>query len=207
MCWFGINKTSLNPKKGHEMKLTENLLFITYYLKRNAGKFDLTYKGCREVICFDYDLPSYIKGIIEFDEEYVSVIDPNIYFHGQQSLLSNLACILIIEYAFENRKYKAGIIIEDIDEIMNFAAGGYNDSSFKAPFTFNMSFIVDVLHKGRAEQFLSNTYKLLNMHEKRKHIMKRSVVDCNDDVLKTKLVEQTPGEFNIFNTNEFLVSI
>jgi len=190
------------------MKLTENHLFITYYMKKDGNEPELICKGCREILPLDYELPSYIKGIVEVDKEFISVIDPNMYFHGQQSLLSNLACILIIEHVFDNQNCKAGIIIEDIDEIMNFAIGNYRDASFNAFSTFNMSFIVDALQNGHAEQFLSNTYKLLNRHEKRKHIMKHSLIGHNDDKLKAELVERmNPNEPDIFNTNDFLVSI
>lgn len=189
------------------MRLTENLLYITYYLKRSTNEPDIVCKGCREIVYTDNELPSYIKGLIKFDGEYISVIDPNIYFHGQQSMLNNLACILIIEHIFEYRSCRTGIIIEDIDEIMSFAAGNYKNAAL-IPFTFNMNFVINALKKGHAEQFLSNTQKLLDMHEKRRHIIRGSLKRNCDEVIKAELVELTNlSESDIFNTNEFLAAI
>ena len=101
------------------MKLTQNPLFITYHLKRETSEPEVTCKGCREIMCLDYDVPSYIKGIIKFDKDFISVVDPNIYFRNQQSSLNNLTCILVVDHIFEYRECRTGIIIEDIDEIMN----------------------------------------------------------------------------------------
>jgi chemotaxis signal transduction protein len=194
-------------KKGSKMKLTQNLLFITYHLKEEINKLNVICKGCRVINILDYELPSYVKGMINYDGEYVSIIDPSVYFRGQQSMLGNLACILIIEYVYEYRNCKAGIIIEDIDEIMNLAAGNYENSD-RSPTTFNMSFIIEALQKGQAEQFLSNTQNLLDMYEKRKNIRKKSLMRHCEDVIKAELVDKTEyGEFDFFDTNEFLVAI
>ena len=191
------------------MEIAQNILFITYYLTRSNSTHEVVCKGCREIVCLDYKLPSYIKGMIKYEGDYISVIDPNIYFTGQQSMLSNLACILILEYVSNSRRYKTGIIIEDIDEIMSLAADCHERTGFTEPSTFNMSFIFNILKKGQAEQFLSNTQALLDMYEKRKHAIKRSFGHICDDLVREELVEQT--EFNelelFFDTNEILVSI
>jgi hypothetical protein len=135
------------------MKLTQNPLFITYYLKRDTSALEVICRGCEELVFFDYDLPSYIKGMIKLDGDYILVLDPNIYFREHQSKLNNLTCIFVFEHVYEYRNCRTSIIIEDIDEIMNFAAGTYSDSSCAAPKTFNMSFIVDVLKKVKLRSF------------------------------------------------------
>ena len=190
------------------MKLTQNPLFITYHLKRETSEPEVTCKGCREIMCLDYDVPSYIKGIIKFDKDFISVVDPNIYFRNQQSSLNNLTCILVVDHIFEYRECRTGIIIEDIDEIMNLAAGNLRNNKFSCLSTFNMNFIFDTSKKGQAEQFLSNTQKLLNMHEKRKHVLRKSSGQISDEVIRTELVEKTKFyEFDIFDVNEFLAPI
>ncbi len=189
------------------MDFTENILLITYFLKRSVNAQEIEFTGCKEIRCFDYELPSYIKGLIKYDDDYIPVVDPNIYFQSQPSMINNLACILIIESIRNCCKYRTGIIIEDIDEILNFAAGNYRNMPYTIPLTFNMNFIIDVLRKGQSEQFLFNTHKLLNIHEKRNSIVKNHLVECNYDVIGSELVENTGiDEFDFFNTNEFLVT-
>ncbi len=186
------------------MKLTQNFLFITYYLKRIKNELEVTFRGCREIACFDYELPPYVKGMVEIEGEYIWVIDPNVYFHGRQSLVGNLACILVIEYVYEYRNCRAGVIVEDHDDILNLLACNYREIT-SVPFTFNMNFIVNVLKEGPAKQFLSNTQKLFDIHEKRNSVIRHYVEKNHSVNIKVEDIEL--DEFEIFNNNEFLVTI
>ena len=188
--------------------MSENNLFITYFLKKSGNTQEVKFTGCKEIMCFDYELPSYIKGLIKYDENYIPVVDPNIYFQGQLSMINNLACIVIIDSIRNCCEYRTGIIIEDIDEILNFAAGNYINMSSAIQLTFNMTFIIDVLRKGPYEQFLFNTQKLLNIREKRNSIVKNNLAECKHDAIVSEWVENTGlDEFGFFNTNEYLAAI
>jgi hypothetical protein len=94
------------------MKQTQDLLFMTYQLKHNEHELDISYYGCGEIVIPDYKRPSYIRGMIEFEGNYIPVIDPNIYYQGQPTQLTNLACILVIRHFYEYRNHQTGIILE-----------------------------------------------------------------------------------------------
>ena len=187
-----------------DMKQIQNILFITYFLKRNDNHLEVIFKGCREIVSPVYDLPSYVKGVIKIERECILVIDPSIYFRGRQSEPGNLACILITEYTCGCCNHRMGVIIEDLDDIMNLAACSVREITLKA-FTFNMNFIVNAFKNGTAKQFLSNTQKLFDMHEKRESVSNSSFVKNHGANTKNDKTEL--DEFEIFHTNEFLVTI
>lgn len=186
------------------MKETQNLLFITYFLKRNKDELEVSFKGCMEIECLDYELPSYIKGMIKIEGERIQVIDPKVYFKGQQSIPGNLACILVTQCAYMNQNCRVGVIIEDIDDIMNLVVCNNKNTAFN-PLTFNMNFIINALKKGPAEQFLTNTQKLYYMHEQRESDNRCSLAKYHGYNTKTNDTEM--DEFEIFDINEFLVTI
>ncbi len=154
-------------KKGMNMEQIQNLLFITYQLKHNERELDVSYYGCREIVIPDYKRPSYIRGMIEFEGNYIPVIDPNIYYRSQPTQLTNLACILVIEHPYECRKHQTGVIIEDIKEIMNLAAGSYKTMALKT-LTFNIRFVLKVLKKADTYELLSDTHMSINLREQQK---------------------------------------
>ena len=195
----------VHKNKGiNKMKLAQNILFITYYLKTDKNKLDVICKGCREIVYPDYEMPPYIKGMIELDGDSVLVIDPSIYFVSKQSELKNLACILVIEHVYKCCNCKAGIILEDIDDIMNLAAGSYDSDRF-VPSTYNMKFVLNALKRGSEEQFLSNTQMLIEISNRQKSILKSPLKMTFDTVLKEESLDFI--ESAAFNTNEFLVTI
>jgi chemotaxis signal transduction protein len=149
------------------MELTQNHLFIIYQLKRNGQEQDVSYYGCREIVIPDYKTSTYIRGMIEFEGNYIPVIDPNIYYQGQPSQLTNLACILVIEHIYECRSQRTGIIMGDIEEIINLVAGSYKTSIMK-PSTFNMRFVLKILKKADADSLLSDTHTSINLRERQK---------------------------------------
>ncbi|MBN1974643.1 MAG: chemotaxis protein CheW [Sedimentisphaerales bacterium] len=186
------------------MDLTQNLLFITYYLKTNKSEMEVSCRGCKEIACYDYELPAYIRGMIEFEGENIPVIDPNMYFRGRPSNTGNLTCVLVIEYVHEYRNCRAAILIEDIDDVMNLAAGNYRNAAF----SFNMNFIIEALKKGTAEQFLLNTQRLIEMNEKRAFAVQGSLRKHHSIDMKAEEIEL--DEYEIFNPdefNEYLVTI
>jgi chemotaxis signal transduction protein len=149
------------------MEQIQNHLFITYQLKHSERELEVSYYGCREMVIPDYKRPTYIRGMIEFEGNYIPVIDPNIYYRSQPTRFTNLACILVIEHVYECRNHQTGIIVEDIEEIMNLAAGGYKAMALKSS-TFNMRFVLGVLKKSNADMLLSDTHTSINLREQQK---------------------------------------
>jgi chemotaxis signal transduction protein len=154
-------------KKGINMKQAQDLLFMTYQLKHNEHELDVSYYGCREIVIPEYKRPSYIRGMIEFEGNYIPVIDPNIYYRNQPTHLTNLACILVIEHVHECRNHQTGIILEDIKEIMNLVTGNYNNKALKT-LPFNIRFILKVLKRADVYELLSDTHMSINLREQQK---------------------------------------
>jgi chemotaxis signal transduction protein len=154
-------------KKGINMEQAQDLLFMTYQLKHNEHELDVSYYGCREIVIPEYKRPSYIRGMIEFEGNYIPVIDPNIYYRNQPTQLTNLACILVIEHVYECRNHQTGIILEDIKEIMNLATGSYKTMPLKT-LPFNMRFVLKVLKKAVVDKLLSDTHMSINLRVQQK---------------------------------------
>ena len=123
--------------------------------------------GCRELVIPGYKRLSYIMGMIRFEENYIPVIDPNIYYRSQPTQLTNLACILVIEHIHECQNHQTGIILEDIKEIMNLATGNYKNMALKTS-PFNIRFILKLLKRADTYKLLSDTHISINLHEQQK---------------------------------------
>ncbi len=149
------------------MEKIQNLLFIVYLLRQREHQLDVCYYGCREILIPDHKTPTHIRGIIEFDGTFVPVIDPGIFFERKATVVTNSACILVIEHIHESRTRRTGIIIEDIDEIMNLAAGSYGGGAL-VPSTVNMSFVTKMLDKAAANDLLSDTHFAFDLYAREK---------------------------------------
>ena len=160
------------------MEPTQNILYITYKLTSNQHEMKVNCKGCREIITPDFDMPLYIKGIIKYKSFYVPVIDPNIYYNNRPTKLTNLASILILEI----HNFHIGIILEDIDDVINLVTNNFRKSE-SATYPFNIHFIHDVIEKKVLDLLVNNTYMLMNMYEKQEKI-------DQDNVLFEEIVEE-----------------
>lgn len=136
------------------MEQMQELLFIAYLLRKRGPELDVCYHGCREIMIPDYKTPTHIRGTIEFEGISIPVIDPGIFFHQNPANATNSTCILVVEHIHESRIKHTGIIIEDIEEIMNLAAGMYKNGTAD-PLTFNMRFILEMADNFVPVQFQS----------------------------------------------------
>lgn len=149
------------------MEQTQNLLFIVYLLVQNGRSHEVRCRGCREIVIPDYKTPTHIRGMIEFDGRLIPVIDPGQFFHNKPVRITNAACILIIEHDHQCRSRRTGILIEDIEEIMNLAAGNYRTKVLR-PSTFNMRFVLNLFEKVVMNELLSDTHMALDLCEREK---------------------------------------
>ena len=160
------------PQQVEEISQPKYYWFTTFLLahETRAQKLNLRCLGCRELIKLDYKKPTHIRGVIEFDGLYIPVIDPGILLLGRPSAFNNLSCILIVSHRWENQQYYTGIVIEDIDEIMEFASSG---PGIEPPrdIGVNIRFVLDVRKSPGAESWLYENYRMLeicrneNQHE------------------------------------------
>jgi hypothetical protein len=149
------------------MEQMPNLFFIVYLLKQHGRSVEVRCRGCREIVIPDYKTPTYIRGMIEFEGDFVPVIDPGLFFRNQPAEVTNSTCILIVQHSDESRKRRTGVLIDDIEEIMNLAAGSYKAGALK-PSTFNMGFILEIPDSAAARELLAETHTAYDLCEQQK---------------------------------------
>lgn len=136
--------------------------FATFLLapETSEQKFNLRCLGCRELIKLDYQKPTHIRGVIGFNNSYIPVIDPGILLLGRPSAFSNLSCILIVPHRWEHQQFYTGIVIEDIDEIMEFASSEPGIDPMR-DISVNIRFVLDLRKSPGAESWLYENYQML----------------------------------------------
>jgi hypothetical protein len=118
--------------------------------------------GCRELVKIDYKKPSHIRGVIEFNGLYMPVIDPGILLLGRPSMLSNLSCILTVPHRWQYQQYYTGIIIEDLDELIEYAGSKPGFKPFR-DISINIRFVIDMRQSPGAESWLYENHQMLTI--------------------------------------------
>ena len=144
------------------MEQIQDLLFITFVIKKLKPEFEVRCCGCREILMPEYKTPVHILGMIKSDDKFIPVMDPSIWFLGGPTRLTTSSCILIVEHNYEYRQLKTGIIISDSEELMEMAASG-NEHRLLKNSTFNIRFIRELSGNAAARDFLADSHKKLNM--------------------------------------------
>ena len=151
------------------MEKTQNILFITFVLKKYKGEIEVNCRGCREIIIPDFKKPVHIKGLIELGGKHIPVVDPGIYFRGESTELTASTCIVVVEHSYEYRVLETGILMSDIEEVMNLVTGGYPSVNLKR-LSFNGQFIHEMSKYPEAEEFLTNSHLTLNRCKEQKYL-------------------------------------
>jgi hypothetical protein len=125
-------------------------------------RLNLRCLGCRELIKLDYKKPSHIRGIIEYNGLYVPVIDPAILLLKRPTPLNNLSCILIAPHRWGSQQFYTGIVIEDIDEIMEFATSDPGIGPLR-DISVNIRFVLDLRKSPGAESWLYENHRMLDI--------------------------------------------
>lgn len=156
-------------EKGYKnMEKTKNILFITFLLKQYKGEFEASCRGCREIIIPDFKKPVHIKGFIELDGKHLPVVDPGIHFRGESTELTDSTCIVIVEHIYEYRVLETGILVNNIEEVMNLVTGCTSVKLKKL--SFNGQFIHEMSKYPETGEFLADSHLKLNMCKKQKHL-------------------------------------
>lgn len=138
--------------------------FATFILAPEAGeqKLNLRCMGCRELTKPDYNKITHISGVIEFNCSYIPVIDPSKLLLGKPSVFSNLSCILVISHHWEYQQFYTGIVIEDIDEIMEFALSNPDIDPLRN-ISVNIRFVFDLRKNTNAQSWLYENHRILEV--------------------------------------------
>jgi chemotaxis signal transduction protein len=98
-------------------------LLITFLMKKDGPEIQLRCRGCREIVPPEHPGPSHTKGVIELDGQLIPVIDPNARFSLQETEIRPCSCIVVIEHEGKSQSLRTGVIVGDIEEVMQLAAG------------------------------------------------------------------------------------
>jgi hypothetical protein len=152
------------PQQVEEISQRKYYWFTTFLLahETRTRKLNLRCLGCRELIKLDYEKPTHIRGVIEFNGSYIPVVDPGILLLGRPSVFSNLSCILIVPHRWENQQYYTGVVIEDIDEIMEFASSEPGVEPLR-DISVNIRFVFDMRKSPGAESWLYENHRMLDI--------------------------------------------
>jgi hypothetical protein len=152
------------PQQAEELSQRQYSWFTTFLLAPETGakRLNLRCLGCRELIKLDYKKPTHIRGVIEFNGVYIPVMDPGILLLGRPTKFNNLSCILIVPHRWEHQQYYTGIVIEDIDEIMEFAS---SEPNIDPPMNIsaNIRFVFDLRKSPGAESWLYENHRMLDI--------------------------------------------
>lgn len=138
--------------------------FTTFLLtyETDTQRLNLHCLGCRELIKLDYKKPTHIRGVVEFNGSYIPVIDPGILLLGRTTSLNNMSCILVVPHFWEHQRFFTGIIIEDIDEIMEFASSEPGIDPIR-DISINIRFVFDLRKSSGAESWLYENHRMLDI--------------------------------------------
>ncbi|MHC4293214.1 MAG: chemotaxis protein CheW [Planctomycetota bacterium] len=99
------------------MNKYKNFLFTTFLLEEKHNELNIRCLGCREIMTLKHKTPSQIRGLIEYNSIYAPVIDLNLQFYSESTLLGNSSCILIVKHRYNDENLYSGILIDDVKQI------------------------------------------------------------------------------------------
>jgi hypothetical protein len=91
---------------------------IVFSLTNNHGQLKVVCNGCREIVPLDGLLPAHIKGMIEYDGQFIPVIDPAAQYYDDLAEITNDSCILVIEHEYAGSRLYTGIIAGSFEQIL-----------------------------------------------------------------------------------------
>jgi len=134
---------SFSPTPTVEVPFTP--LLITFLMKKHGAEIQVRCRGCREIVPLRSPGPSRLKGVIELDGQFVGVLDANAWLGAQEIEMSPCSCIVVIEREWKSQRLRTGVIVGDIEEVMQFAAGA-EATPMPTGISTNMDFVVELFN-------------------------------------------------------------
>ncbi len=116
-------------------------LLITFVLSREDGARRVRCRGCREILPPSSSMPEHIRGTVELGGEPVPIVDANVWVHAEQTRIDPDTCILIADRRWNSKRFRGGVLIADIEQVMQLAAGSF-DSTGRAEAGVNMRLLL-----------------------------------------------------------------
>jgi len=137
-----------------------NPLLITFTLNRSGCEIQVRCRGCREIAPLPHPMLDHLKGIIELDGQCVPVIDASIQICAEGTEIDHCSCILAVEHKCGSMRLRTGVIVNDIEEVMQLAAGTFRSSAGPAV-SVNTHFVVEACRSTGPHELLAETHREL----------------------------------------------
>ena len=147
-----------------------NPLLITFVLRGRRSEIAVRCRGCREIVPPLRATSDYLAGIIELDGECVPVIDPSVRLFAMRTETGHCSCILVVEHESGLRRFRTGVVVSDIEEVMQLAAGVFR-SAGEPDVSANMQFVIEACRRADPHELLTETHRELGSldGERRRH--------------------------------------
>ena len=135
-----------------------NPLLITFLLKKANGDLQVRCRGCREIIPLPQRPSDHVKGVIELDGHSIPVVDAGVRFGAKQTELGHCSCILVVEHEHHAIAFRTGIVVRDIDAVMQLAAG-LLDTAPETQTSVNAHFAVEMCTNPGPHEWLAEAHR------------------------------------------------
>lgn len=135
-----------------------NPLLITFLVKRQGRELQVRCRGCREVIPWVAGTSGHLRGAIELDGRLVPVIDAEVYSGADRTKISHCNCILVFEHLDDARPLHTGVIVYDIEEVMQLAAGTFQMTA-QTDTNANMDLVLEMCDSPRPHALLRQVHR------------------------------------------------
>ena len=126
------------------MENIENQIFTVFEFTKTGHKVKFRCCGCKELIKVKGVLPNYIKGQIEYQGQFIPLIDLGQQLCDCPTAINQDCCVIVFEHFFDHQKLYSGFIVESFEKILEITLWDMNELS-----TINsdqsMSVIVDFI--------------------------------------------------------------
>ncbi len=147
-------------------KRTFPLLLITFVARRIGSEIQVRCRACRELIPPNDTPPSQLRGTIELDGQLVPLVDTSICSRAERTEISHSSCIVVIERDYASQRFRVGVIVDDINEVMQLATGRF-DATVETEVVNHMHFANEVFNAPNpGDLFSSRISRLLCLPER-----------------------------------------
>jgi len=152
-----MTQTVSEPHTGRQTPRTQKTSFspllITFLMKKSGREMQVRCRGCREIAVPTDPLPGQFGGLIELDGQPIPVMDATASFSTEETPASAGSCIVVIDREYESQRVRIGVIVGDIDEVMQLAAG-VGLVSAGAKISANMDMVVKMFDTANPQELL-----------------------------------------------------
>jgi len=141
-----------------------NPLLIVFFLETKGGEIRVRCRGCREITPLTHPVVDYLRGIIEVDGRFVPVIDINTGFGAEDTEIGPCSCIVVVRHEGAADHLRTGIIVHDIEEVMQLAAGAFQAKT-RTETSVNMHLVVEVCNDPRPHELLAAAHRDLSQEQ------------------------------------------